>query len=291
MIRLDLSFNCIKRVRGLETLVNLSDLTLSNNQIEKVEGINHLKELVFLSLHNNKIARLGEMIKHLLGLPKLQVLNCSGNDFIKDKDNYVEYLVHYMHGLKYINSQYVEKMKTTGGEDKYKLDELEEKLTDLNKKKEENVVIDEKAFLDNQLGVLIRYDDKLLDPEVRDYDMITLNEEIFEMPRNTLKEAVRLQCNTSLELIKLNLRFVQENIDEFNRALKVVEEKSHEKILGLIQVYFKKKKLAKLNWEDHKGDWRQEIKDLLHWMHNDFNRDLMWVESDFIHTTGKVVTF
>lgn len=272
-------------------LVNLTDLTLSNNQIEKVEGIDHLKELVFLSLHNNRIGKLGDMIKHLIDLPKLQVLNCSGNDFIKDKDNYVEYLVHYMRGLKYINSQYVEKMKASdSNNDKYKLDELEEKQTDINKKKEENVVVDEKAFNDNQLGILIRYDDKLLDPDIKDYEMITLNEEIFEMPRTQLKEAVRTHCNFSLDQIKLNLRVIQENVDDFNQALKIVEEKSHQKILDLIQVYFKKKKQAKLNWEDKKGNWRQQIVDLLHWMHNDFNRDLMWVETDFITTTGKGVT-
>ena len=227
------------------------------------------------------------MIKHLLNLPKLQVLNCSGNEFTKEKENYVEYLVHYIRSLKYINSQYIEKLKLQGAEDKYKLDELEEKQTEFNKKKDENVVVNEKDFIDFHLPQLIRYDDKLLDPDTKDFDMITKNEEVFEVERNQLKETVRTQCNLTLDFIKLHLRQIGEHVEEFNQALKLVEEKSHEKVLALIQVYFKKKKQAKLNWEDQKGNWRGQIEDLLKWMNTEFNRDLMWVESDFMFTTGK----
>lgn len=286
---MDLSFNCIKRISGLGSLTSLTDLTLSNNQIATVEGLSHLKELVFLSLHNNRIARLGDMIKHLLTLPKLQVLNCNGNDFTKDKENYVEYLVHYMRGLKYVNSQYVEKMKPTGSSDKYKLDELEEKQTDF-KKKDESVVVNENDFIDAQMPQLIRYDEKLLEGEgVREVEMITKNEEHFEFERTTLKESVRTLCNSSLELIKIHLSDINKDVEEFNRALKSVEEKCRDRVLSLIQAYYKKKKHVKLAWEDQKGNWRKQIEDLINWMHSDLNRDLMWVESDFLSSTGKTV--
>jgi len=40
---LDLSFNCIKEITGLNNLVNITDLSLYNNQIVKVENIEKLK--------------------------------------------------------------------------------------------------------------------------------------------------------------------------------------------------------------------------------------------------------
>lgn len=47
---LDLSFNNISKLEGLEKLVKLTDLSLFSNKLEKVENIQTLTELVVLSL-------------------------------------------------------------------------------------------------------------------------------------------------------------------------------------------------------------------------------------------------
>ena len=47
---LDLSFNNIARIEGLETLTKLTDLTLFNNNIQKLEGLNTLSRLQVLSV-------------------------------------------------------------------------------------------------------------------------------------------------------------------------------------------------------------------------------------------------
>jgi Leucine-rich repeat (LRR) protein len=52
---LDLSFNAIKEISGLDTLVNLTDLSLYNNQITGLKGLDNCKLLNVLSIGNNKI--------------------------------------------------------------------------------------------------------------------------------------------------------------------------------------------------------------------------------------------
>lgn len=47
---LDLSFNNISKLEGLDKLVKLTDLSLFSNKLEKVENIQTLTELVVLSL-------------------------------------------------------------------------------------------------------------------------------------------------------------------------------------------------------------------------------------------------
>ena len=52
---LDLSFNNIECISGLDTLVNLRDLSLAHNRIKAVGNLDALKELQVLSLANNLI--------------------------------------------------------------------------------------------------------------------------------------------------------------------------------------------------------------------------------------------
>ena len=52
---LDLSFNNIERISGLDTLVHLRDLSLAHNRIKTVGNLDSLKKLQVLSLANNLI--------------------------------------------------------------------------------------------------------------------------------------------------------------------------------------------------------------------------------------------
>lgn len=54
----DLSFNNIEAIEGLDTLVNLEDLSLSNNRISKMDSLDALKKLQVLSLGNNQISNM-----------------------------------------------------------------------------------------------------------------------------------------------------------------------------------------------------------------------------------------
>lgn len=54
----DLSFNNIEAIEGLDTLVNLEDLSLSNNRIAKIDSLDALVKLQVLSLGNNQIGNI-----------------------------------------------------------------------------------------------------------------------------------------------------------------------------------------------------------------------------------------
>lgn len=47
---LDLSFNKLTKIEGLDTLVKLVDLSLFNNQVAEIENLDKLTELNVLSL-------------------------------------------------------------------------------------------------------------------------------------------------------------------------------------------------------------------------------------------------
>lgn len=51
----DLSFNNIEAIEGLDTLINLEDLSLSHNRISKIDSLDPLVNLQVLSLGNNQI--------------------------------------------------------------------------------------------------------------------------------------------------------------------------------------------------------------------------------------------
>ncbi|VDQ14436.1 unnamed protein product [Trichobilharzia regenti] len=55
---LDLSFNNIEKIEGLQNLVNLEDLTLYNNRITSLENMESLKKLQVFSVGNNNITEL-----------------------------------------------------------------------------------------------------------------------------------------------------------------------------------------------------------------------------------------
>lgn len=53
-----MSFNNIEAIEGLDTLVNLEDLSLSNNRISKMDSLDNLVKLQVLSLGNNQISNM-----------------------------------------------------------------------------------------------------------------------------------------------------------------------------------------------------------------------------------------
>ena len=79
---LDLSFNLIEKIEGLDKLSVLEDLSLFSNRISKLENLDYLTNLNVLSVGNNELYSLDDTIKYLTGLKNnLEVLKIKGNRF------------------------------------------------------------------------------------------------------------------------------------------------------------------------------------------------------------------
>jgi len=77
---LDLSFNNIKKIEGLETLTKLSDLSLFENKIQVIENLETLPELNVLSIGKNLLRSHETVAMYLRKLKnKLEVLKMSDN--------------------------------------------------------------------------------------------------------------------------------------------------------------------------------------------------------------------
>lgn len=68
LITLDLSYNAIESLDGIEALTNLKELDLSNNKITSIEGLQNMSNLEVIKLYGNSI----DNIDILLSLPNLK---------------------------------------------------------------------------------------------------------------------------------------------------------------------------------------------------------------------------
>ena len=55
IIFVDLSFNNIEVIEGLDSLTKLRDLTLYNNRIQRIENMDQLQDLHVFSIGNNDL--------------------------------------------------------------------------------------------------------------------------------------------------------------------------------------------------------------------------------------------
>jgi len=79
---LDLSFNMIEEIKGLENLRLLEDLSLFSNRITELRGLDNLENLNVLSVGSNEISNLEDSVKYLHRLRNnLEVLKINNNAF------------------------------------------------------------------------------------------------------------------------------------------------------------------------------------------------------------------
>ncbi len=108
---LDLSFNLIEQIEGLDNLSKLTDLSLYSNNIKEIGGLENLHELNVLSLGKNNIKNNEVAVSYLKTLKnKLEVLKLAENPGTKgaaEKD-YKLYTIAYLDGLKYIDYELIE---------------------------------------------------------------------------------------------------------------------------------------------------------------------------------------
>lgn len=116
---LDLSFNCLTSLQGIQYFPNIEELILDNNSIVDSVMFPMLPKLHTLSMNKNKIRNL-DLLLHKLStkLPSLFFVSLLGNpacpdqitDQTKDEEDYQRYrffVLHNLPNLKYLDSKEV----------------------------------------------------------------------------------------------------------------------------------------------------------------------------------------
>ena len=119
---LDLSFNMIEKIEGLENLRQLEDLSLFSNRITKLEGLDNLEKLNVLSVGSNNIESLEDAVKYLHSLRNnLEVLKIIKNSFkeVGEKE-YKGRIIAYLPMLKYLDYELIEVKEREKAEQDYK---------------------------------------------------------------------------------------------------------------------------------------------------------------------------
>ncbi|XP_060071446.1 leucine-rich melanocyte differentiation-associated protein-like [Ylistrum balloti] len=114
--RLDLSFNQLQSLNGLDQFVNLEELILDNNCFDENLKFPKMESLHTLTVNKNKITNLSNIVQNLASnLPGLRYLSMLGNvacpnqlsDHEKDEEDYRRYrfyVLFHLNNLKFLDS-------------------------------------------------------------------------------------------------------------------------------------------------------------------------------------------
>ncbi|XP_037321339.1 leucine-rich melanocyte differentiation-associated protein [Pungitius pungitius] len=117
--RLDLSFNLLRSLAGLETFTVLEELIVDNNLLGNDLRLPRLPSLHTLTLNKNKLTDIEDLLEHLADVtPSLVYLSLLGNEACpnqlvspdKDEDDYQRYryfVLHKLPQLKFLDTRKV----------------------------------------------------------------------------------------------------------------------------------------------------------------------------------------
>ncbi|XP_014663214.1 PREDICTED: leucine-rich repeat-containing protein 48-like isoform X2 [Priapulus caudatus] len=137
LVWLDLSFNNIEKIEGLDTLVKLEDLSLFNNRISLLENMETLTNLHIVSLGNNDFNDLNSLL-YLRQFKKLKTVCISGNPMCMNED-YKLFTTAHLPNLDYIDYRAITTEMRTQANEKYRdiVEELiAEELSESRKQEE-----------------------------------------------------------------------------------------------------------------------------------------------------------
>ncbi|DAZ98103.1 TPA: hypothetical protein N0F65_005265 [Lagenidium giganteum] len=115
--KLNLGRNRLTSIENLESLDNLTQLSLEENQITSLRGLGNAHKLMELYIGSNKIESLKE-IQHLKSLPKLTILDLSGNEITRLVD-YRLYSVYYLRRVKVLDGVSISPQDQSDAKQKY----------------------------------------------------------------------------------------------------------------------------------------------------------------------------
>eukprot|EP01015_Nassula_variabilis_P029557 TRINITY_DN634_c0_g1_i1.p1 TRINITY_DN634_c0_g1~~TRINITY_DN634_c0_g1_i1.p1 ORF type:complete len:482 (+),score=126.08 TRINITY_DN634_c0_g1_i1:32-1477(+) len=260
---LDLSFNNVQKIEGLDKLVNLTDLSLYNNKVETIEGLDNCTKLNVLSMGSNQLISYEAVFTYLKKFKHLQVLNIAGNPFTKEHE-FEKHLINNLTQLKYLDYVFIDE----GTRLQYKDDDHKAPSADTfgdgqkyNEAEEQEKQIQER--IDNLKKAHVFVLNTLADELASNNELVGIKvipgveEEVGQLVEkinqviDELQKAVVGKNEEKLTLLK-----------KFKEVVIIREKQAEDETIGLINEFQKKKKLAFREFELGLDNSYDKVQDL-----------------------------
>ena len=116
--KLELGHNRISKIPALDMFSKLTQLSLENNEITSIKSIKDVPSLMELYMGNNAIEDISE-INHLKTLPRLIILDVSGNPFCNVESTYRLFIIYMVKKLKVLDGVGVSQGEAANAKEKY----------------------------------------------------------------------------------------------------------------------------------------------------------------------------
>lgn len=116
---LDLSGNKISNISGLEHLKKLTQLSLESNDISSLKGLINLTSLLELYIANNKLTNIKDVQMYLKPLPRLLILDLSGNPLTNTTPNYRLFTIYQLRKLKVLDGVSIDSIESNSAKEQY----------------------------------------------------------------------------------------------------------------------------------------------------------------------------
>mgnify|MGYP000078779447 FL=1 len=265
---LDLSFNRIKVIEGLESLVNLTDLSLFSNQIQEVSppSLDANTKLNVLSLGDNQISSFEPTISYLRGFKHLQVLKLEGNPLTSEM-TYKNYVIAYISQLKYLDYVQIDPQDMAKAKEEYRNELLSKDAQAQSEEDPEKKASEEKriaelseAYLEKTHNVLEKLSENNEEEEAN-LALLTDQEEMYREFAEKFKDKT---AAFQTKIIGLNTE-MNGLIEKFEKSVTKAERDCEEESIKLISAYEKEEKYCFKNFEENEEDENSEeaVKQLL----------------------------
>jgi hypothetical protein len=253
---LDLSFNNIPVVEGLDNLESLTDLSLFSNKIKVLEGgLDKCEKLNLISLGDNLLADKEGTISYLKKFQHLEVVKLEGNPMCQDNEAYRLYVIAHLSHLKYLDYILIDEADKVKAREEHR-DEINKDATDKGgeeelKKREE----DEKhaELEDAGLGPTYNVLPNLLEEYKDDYRKIRLLPDVQFADEDFQTKFRDATSAFQVKIMKLNA-YRLEMISKFKQSVKKAEDENEQEDIKNISNYEKIEKISLRTFEQSDQD-------------------------------------
>jgi len=247
---LDLSFNNIRAVTGLDSLTKLKDLSLYNNSIDSINGLDSCTALHCLSVGNNSISSL-ENLMYLRKFKNLRMLNLEGNPVCHDPE-YRMFVLAHIRNLKYLDYAMVIESDVIAAKEQYQDELLEIEETESI----EDAAAEREAQRQQQSSLLDRANLRAVETlftnmfkedteiaKLKSFPGMSELQEDYRANFNALSEQFKVQGLERLEAREAECKLFQEALDS-------MRQESQAESISIIEGYNRRKKRVMIALKD-----------------------------------------